>query len=165
MGKIKLYKLGKGKEKTITEDREDPEKYEETMTRAIIRAMVIKLPEEWFSGVSEDKDDLEGITDYLEPTSYDGFIDPDDEAYKQKRNKLLGMPYTEPPPIIKEEAEITKYNLGAGEKIFPIQKGDIGVNQFTSRNKTYAPNGLHVTLISTNVMEETTLGRTKNLGK
>ncbi|GJY28614.1 putative reverse transcriptase domain-containing protein [Tanacetum coccineum] len=79
------------------------------------RAIINKLPEEWFSGVSKDKDDLEGIIDYLEPTLYDGFIDLDDEAYKIKRNKLLGMPYSEPPPILKEEAEITRYNLGAGE--------------------------------------------------
>ncbi|GJV19853.1 hypothetical protein Tco_1368873 [Tanacetum coccineum] len=92
---------GRAGENTITEDLEDLEKCGETMTRAIIGAMVNKLPEEWFSGVSEDKDDLEGIIDYLEPTLYDGFIDPDDEAYKQRRNKLLGMPYTEPPPILK----------------------------------------------------------------
>ncbi|GKC19350.1 hypothetical protein Tco_1021500 [Tanacetum coccineum] len=69
----------------------------------------------WFLEVSKDKDDLEGIIDYLEPILYDGFIDYNDKAYKQKRNKLLGIPYTEPPPIKKEEAEITKYNLGAGE--------------------------------------------------
>ncbi|GKC54960.1 hypothetical protein Tco_1077705 [Tanacetum coccineum] len=131
-------------------------------------AMINELPEEWFSGVSRDMDDLEGIIDYLKPTLYDGFIDHNDEAYKRRRKKLLGMPYTKPPPIIKEEAEITKYNMGAEmvvKKIFPIQKGDIGVNQFTSEKKTYASNGLHVTPISTNVMEETTLGRTKNIGK
>ncbi|GJS30111.1 hypothetical protein Tco_0490731 [Tanacetum coccineum] len=64
--------------------------------------------------VSKDKDDLEGIIDYLEPTLYDGFIDHNDEAYKRRKNKLLGMPYTEPPPIVKEEAKITGYNLGAG---------------------------------------------------
>ncbi|GKA51710.1 reverse transcriptase domain-containing protein [Tanacetum coccineum] len=64
---------------------------------------------------SKDKDDLEGIIEYLEPILYDGFIDYSDEAYKQRRIKLLGMPYAEPPPIKKEEAEITKYNLGVGE--------------------------------------------------
>ncbi|GJV78807.1 hypothetical protein Tco_1514677, partial [Tanacetum coccineum] len=101
-------------ENTIMEYWEDPEKCRETMTRVIIEAMVNKLPKEWFSRVSKDKDDLEGIIDYLEPTLYDGFINPDDEAYKQRRNKLLGMPYTEPPPILKE-AEIIRYNLGAGE--------------------------------------------------
>ncbi|GJY63229.1 hypothetical protein Tco_0464689 [Tanacetum coccineum] len=96
-------------------DKEDPEKCRETKTRAIIGAMFNKLPEEWFLEVSKDKDYLEGIIDYLEPTLYDGFIDLDDEAYKLKRNKLLGMPYSEPPPILKEEAEITRYNLGDGE--------------------------------------------------
>ncbi|GKE47616.1 hypothetical protein Tco_1478874, partial [Tanacetum coccineum] len=61
-------------EKTSTEEQEDPKECWETKTRAIIREMVNKLPEESFSGVSEDKDDLEGIIDYLEPTLYDGSI-------------------------------------------------------------------------------------------
>ncbi|GKE13282.1 hypothetical protein Tco_1416833 [Tanacetum coccineum] len=77
--------------------------------------MINKLPEEWFLGVSRDMDDLEGIIDYLKPTLYDGFIDHNNEAYKRRKNKLLRMPYTEPSPIIKEEAEITEYNLGVGE--------------------------------------------------
>nr|GEX90575.1 hypothetical protein [Tanacetum cinerariifolium] len=77
--------------------------------------MVNKLPEEWFLRVSKDKDDLERIIDYLEPTLYYGFIDLDDEAYKLIRNKLLGIPYTES-PCFKEEAEITRYNLGASEE-------------------------------------------------
>ncbi|GKC76194.1 RNA-directed DNA polymerase, eukaryota, reverse transcriptase zinc-binding domain protein, partial [Tanacetum coccineum] len=94
---------GQIREKILTEEQEDPEKCGETKERAIIGAMVNKLHEEWFLEVSRDKDDLEGIIDY------------NDEAYKQRRNKLLGMPYTEPPPIKKEEAKITKYNLGAGE--------------------------------------------------
>nr|GEU46129.1 hypothetical protein [Tanacetum cinerariifolium] len=61
---------------------------------------------------ARDMDDLEGIINYLEPKLYDGFIDHNDEAYKRRRNELLGMPYTKPPPIVKEEAKITKYNLG-----------------------------------------------------
>ncbi|GJT92554.1 phospholipase-like protein [Tanacetum coccineum] len=108
---------GQTREKTITEEQEDPDKCGETKARAIIGTMINKLPEEWFLGVSRDIDDLEGIINYLEPTLYDGFIDHNEEAYKQRRNKLLGMPYIEPPPIIKEEAEITKYNLGVG-KVF-----------------------------------------------
>ncbi|GKB22294.1 hypothetical protein Tco_0856217 [Tanacetum coccineum] len=87
---------GQTQEKTSIEEQEDPEKCKETKTISIIGAMVNKLPEEWFSGVSKDKDDLEGIIDYLEPTLYDGFIDLDDEAYKLRRNKLLGIPYTKP---------------------------------------------------------------------
>ncbi|GJZ61388.1 RNA-directed DNA polymerase, eukaryota, reverse transcriptase zinc-binding domain protein [Tanacetum coccineum] len=108
---------GQIREKTLTEEQEDPEKCGETNERAIIGAVVNKLPEEWFSEISRDKDDLEGIIDYLEPTLYEGFIDHNDEAYKQRRNKLLGIPYIEPPQIKKEEAKITKYNLGAGEPV------------------------------------------------
>ncbi|GJU48516.1 RNA-directed DNA polymerase, eukaryota, reverse transcriptase zinc-binding domain protein [Tanacetum coccineum] len=106
---------GKIRERTLMKEQEDPKKCGETKERAIIGAVVNKLPEEWFFEVSRDKDDLKGIINYLEPTLYEGFIDHNDEAYKQRRNKLIGIPYTEPPPIKKEEAEITKYNLGVGE--------------------------------------------------
>ncbi|GJT16639.1 reverse transcriptase domain-containing protein [Tanacetum coccineum] len=70
------------REKTITEEQEDPKKCGETKTRAIIGAMINKLPEEWISGVSRVMDDLEGIIDYLEPTLYDRFIDHNSEACK-----------------------------------------------------------------------------------
>ncbi|GKE57461.1 hypothetical protein Tco_1496646, partial [Tanacetum coccineum] len=60
-------KLGKQiREKVLTEEHEDPGKCGETKERAIIGAVVNKLPEEWFLEVSRDKDDLEGIIDYLE---------------------------------------------------------------------------------------------------
>ncbi|GKD80997.1 hypothetical protein Tco_1347836 [Tanacetum coccineum] len=98
-------KLGEQtREKTLTEEQEDPEKCGETKTRVIIGAVINKLPEEWFSGVSRDMDDLEGIIDYLEPTLYDRFIDHNDEAYKRRRNKLLGMPYTKPPTNYKRRS-------------------------------------------------------------
>ncbi|GKD86017.1 hypothetical protein Tco_1357171 [Tanacetum coccineum] len=45
---------------------------------------------------SEDEDDIEGIIDYLEPPSYDGFIDLDEEEYNKRRCRLLGMLYIEP---------------------------------------------------------------------
>ncbi|GKB04185.1 hypothetical protein Tco_0832328 [Tanacetum coccineum] len=56
---------GQTQEKTMTEEQEDPEKCGESKTRAIIGAMIHKLHEEWFLGVRKDKDDLEGIIDYL----------------------------------------------------------------------------------------------------
>ncbi|GJX44026.1 retrovirus-related pol polyprotein from transposon TNT 1-94 [Tanacetum coccineum] len=46
---------------------------------------------------SEDEDDLEGILDYLEPRSYDGLIDLDNEAYNKRKCRLLGLTYEEPP--------------------------------------------------------------------
>ncbi|GJY02874.1 retrovirus-related pol polyprotein from transposon TNT 1-94 [Tanacetum coccineum] len=137
--------IGQTRGKTTTKEQEDPEKCGETKTRAIIRAMINKLPEEWFSGVSKDKDDLEGIIDYLEPTLYNGFIDHNDEAYKRRRNKLLGMPYTEPPPIVKEEAKITGYNLGAGEGIKSLRKDEDNLKDFRQISNLKAMKTLLIT--------------------
>ncbi|GJT58919.1 reverse transcriptase domain-containing protein [Tanacetum coccineum] len=36
-------------------------------------------------GTSDDVNDIEGIIDYLEPTSYDGFVDLDEEEYNKRR--------------------------------------------------------------------------------
>ncbi|GKD28909.1 hypothetical protein Tco_1239687, partial [Tanacetum coccineum] len=47
------------------------------------KAIHDKLNDDWFNNTSEDEDDLEGILDYLEPRSYEGFIDLDDEAYRE----------------------------------------------------------------------------------
>ncbi|GJS11279.1 hypothetical protein Tco_0368075 [Tanacetum coccineum] len=64
---------------------------------------------------SEDKDDLEGILDYLKTRSYDGFIDLDDEAYNKRRYRLLGMTYEEPTSILIQKANVTRYTVGPGE--------------------------------------------------
>ncbi|GJZ70903.1 zinc knuckle CX2CX4HX4C containing protein [Tanacetum coccineum] len=81
-----------------------------------IRERIIhNLHEEWFKGTSDDEDDIEGIIDYLEPTSYDGFIDLDEEEYNKRKYRLLGMSYIEPLPIIIEQVKITRYSLGQGE--------------------------------------------------
>ncbi|GKD74643.1 hypothetical protein Tco_1332925 [Tanacetum coccineum] len=57
---------------------------------AILDTVLDKLDDSWFSETTEDEDYLDGITDYLEPTSYDGFINNEDEAYKERCFNLLG---------------------------------------------------------------------------
>ncbi|GKC08822.1 hypothetical protein Tco_1000432 [Tanacetum coccineum] len=50
-----------------------------------IREMIIhNLHEEWFKGTFDDENDIEGIIDYLEPTSYEGFIDFNEEEYNER---------------------------------------------------------------------------------
>ncbi|GKB22639.1 zinc knuckle CX2CX4HX4C containing protein [Tanacetum coccineum] len=73
------------KEDDLEENLEDPEECGEDKTNAIIGAIHDKLNYDWFNNTSEDEDDLEGILDYLEPRSYDGIIDLDDEAYNKRR--------------------------------------------------------------------------------
>ncbi|GJV63300.1 hypothetical protein Tco_1474128 [Tanacetum coccineum] len=84
---------------------EDPEKCGEEKIDVILNTVLDKLHDSWFGETTQDEDDLEGITDYLELTSYDGFIDHEDEAYKERSCNFLGMPYVRPPPILIEKVK------------------------------------------------------------
>ncbi|GJT89474.1 hypothetical protein Tco_1071191 [Tanacetum coccineum] len=101
-------------EDDLKENLEDLEECEEDKAIAIIGAIHDKLNDDWFNNTSEDEDDLEGILDYLEPRSYDGFIDLDDEAYNKRRCRLLEMTYKEPTPILMEKVKVTRYTIGPG---------------------------------------------------
>ncbi|GJU14037.1 hypothetical protein Tco_1136433 [Tanacetum coccineum] len=103
------------KEDDLEENYEDPEECGEDKANVIMGAIHDKLNDDWLNNTSEDKDDSEGILDYLEPRSYDGFIDVDDEAYNKRRCKLLGMTYKEPTPILIEKLKVTQYTIGPGE--------------------------------------------------
>ncbi|GJR87731.1 hypothetical protein Tco_0211742 [Tanacetum coccineum] len=97
------------------DDFYDPDQCEESRNNEIRERIIHNLHEEWFKGTSDDEDDIEGIIDYLEPTSYDGFIDLDEEEYNKRRCRLLGMPYIAPLLLIIEQVKITRYSLGPGE--------------------------------------------------
>ncbi|GKE89013.1 hypothetical protein Tco_1566488, partial [Tanacetum coccineum] len=71
-------------EDDLKENLEDPKECGKDKANAIMGAIHDKLNDDWFNNTSKDKDDLEGIQDYLEPRSYDGFIDLDDEAYNKR---------------------------------------------------------------------------------
>ncbi|GKE63259.1 hypothetical protein Tco_1513626, partial [Tanacetum coccineum] len=75
-------------ENDIEENSKDPEKCREDKANIRIGVIYDKLNNDWFNGTSEDEDDLKGILDYLEPSSYDGFIDLDNEAYNERRCSL-----------------------------------------------------------------------------
>ncbi|GJZ97466.1 hypothetical protein Tco_0669919 [Tanacetum coccineum] len=87
----------------------------ESKENGILGTVLNKLHDEWFKGTDKDDDDLEGIIDYLEPTLYDGFIDSDDEEYKERKSRLLRMPYIKPPLILIEKVNVTRYSIGLGE--------------------------------------------------
>ncbi|GJU78982.1 zinc knuckle CX2CX4HX4C containing protein [Tanacetum coccineum] len=60
-----------------------PDQCGEGRNNEIRERIINNLHKEWFKGMSDDEDDIEGIVDYLEPTSYEGFIDLDDEEYNK----------------------------------------------------------------------------------
>ncbi|GKB49362.1 hypothetical protein Tco_0900115 [Tanacetum coccineum] len=80
-----------------SDEFEDPNGCGECREYEIFKTIINKLHDEWFKGTDEYDEDLEGIIDYLEPTLYDEFIDSDDEEYKERKCRLLGMPYIKPP--------------------------------------------------------------------
>nr|GEU85762.1 hypothetical protein [Tanacetum cinerariifolium] len=92
-----------------------------------------------------EKDDIEWIIDYLEPTSYERFINLDDEEYNKRRCRLLGIPYIEPPPIIIEQVKITQYSLGPGEVYTKLEVSNIEELLRTRRN---------IATIRINIMDE-----------
>ncbi|GKC59877.1 hypothetical protein Tco_1087475 [Tanacetum coccineum] len=104
-----------GNEYDDSKEFEDPDGCRESKENEILGTVLNKLHDEWFKGTDEDDDDLEGIIDYLEPTLYDVFVDSDDEEYKERKCRLLGMPYIKPPPILIEKVNATRYSIGPGE--------------------------------------------------
>ncbi|GJR80768.1 hypothetical protein Tco_0151553 [Tanacetum coccineum] len=123
----------------------DPNQCGEGRNNEIRERIINNFHEEWFKGTSDDKDDIEGIIDYLEPTSYDGFIDLDDEEYNKRRCRLLGMPYIESLPIKSEQVKITRYSLRPGEVYTKLEVSNMEELPRTRKN---------IATIRSNIMDE-----------
>ncbi|GJY35801.1 putative RNA-directed DNA polymerase [Tanacetum coccineum] len=116
-----------GEEDDLEKYLEGLEECGEDKANIMLRVIPEKLNNDWFNNTSKDKDDLEGILDYLKPRSYDGFINLDDEAYNKRRCRLFGMTYGEPTPILIEKAKVTRYTVYPGEtytkvKVLGVEK-------------------------------------------
>nr|GEX64563.1 hypothetical protein [Tanacetum cinerariifolium] len=80
----------------IFNEGEEKEDHEEFKTNAVLEIILDKMDETWFSSTRNEKDDLEGMIDYLEPYLYNEFISLGNEG----KCKLLGIIYREPPSIL-----------------------------------------------------------------
>ncbi|GKE96771.1 hypothetical protein Tco_1581626, partial [Tanacetum coccineum] len=116
------------------ENLEDPEEYEEAKAHTIIEAIHDKLNDGWFKDTSEDEADLEGIINYLEPKSYSGFMNLDNEAYNERKCRLLGMNYIKPSSILIKKIEVTRYRDGLGETYAKIKVLEIDEMPKTREN-------------------------------
>ncbi|GKB37703.1 hypothetical protein Tco_0882645 [Tanacetum coccineum] len=121
-------------EDDIKENLEDPEEYREDKANVIMEDIHDKLNDDWFKDTSEVEDDLEGILDYLEPKSYDEFINPDNEAYNERKCRLLGMVYRKPSPILIEKAKVTRYKVGPRETYTKVKVLEIDERPRTRDN-------------------------------
>ncbi|GKC98615.1 hypothetical protein Tco_1168890, partial [Tanacetum coccineum] len=94
------------------EEFKDPNGCEESKENKILGTVLNNLHDEWFKGTDEDDDDLEGIINYLKPTLYDGFIDSDDEEYKERKYSIgPGEVYTKIKVSRVEELSKTRGNI------------------------------------------------------
>ncbi|GJZ30184.1 hypothetical protein Tco_0575231 [Tanacetum coccineum] len=123
----------------------DFDQCEDGRNNEIRERIIHNLHEEWFKGTSDDEDDIEGIIYYLEPTSYDGFIDLDEEEYNKRRCRLLGMTYIKSLPIIIKQVKITRYSLGPGEVYTKLKVSNMEELPQTRNN---------VATIRNNIMDE-----------
>ncbi|GJZ15154.1 hypothetical protein Tco_0550831 [Tanacetum coccineum] len=110
-----LWRKRFGNEYDDNEDFKDPDGCGESKENEILGTIINKLHDEWFKETHEDDDNLEGSIYYLKQTLYDGFIDSDDEEYKERNCRLLGMPYIKPPLILIEKVKVTRYSVGPGK--------------------------------------------------
>ncbi|GJY43482.1 retrotransposon protein, putative, ty1-copia subclass [Tanacetum coccineum] len=110
-----------GEEDDLEKYLEGLEECGEDKANIMLRVIPEKLNNDWFNNTSKDKDDLEGILDYLKPRSYDGFINLDDEAYNKRRCRLFGNTYEEPTPILIKKDKVTQYTVGTGETFTKVK--------------------------------------------
>nr|GEV61193.1 hypothetical protein [Tanacetum cinerariifolium] len=95
--------------KTIEEPKHDIDLLK---IELILDDVLDKLDDDWFHGIIHDEDDLDGIVNYMELKSHDDFVDINDEAYKERMFKLLGITYKNPSSILIKKVEVTRYMIG-----------------------------------------------------
>ncbi|GJV09814.1 hypothetical protein Tco_1351355 [Tanacetum coccineum] len=108
----------------------------------ILDIVLDKLDDSWFKGTIDDEDDLNGIVDYLELKPHDGIIDIEDETYKERMCKLLGMTYKEPYLILIEKVEVTRYTIGPGKSYTKVKILEIDEVPRASTNVAFVRGGL-----------------------
>ncbi|GJW78448.1 hypothetical protein Tco_0140130 [Tanacetum coccineum] len=110
---------------------DDTDGCRECKENKILETVINKLHNEWFKGTNEDDDNLEGIIDYLEPTLYDGFIDSDDEEYKERKRNLYKNKVSEVEKLSRTRGNIATIRAGVMDEI--LKNG----NEEESSDKTY----------------------------
>ncbi|GJZ89841.1 hypothetical protein Tco_0661768 [Tanacetum coccineum] len=82
----------------------DPENFGDKKRELILDIVEDRLSDDWFTGTTDNGDDLDCVVDYLELQSHNNFVDIKDEAYKKRMCKLLDRTYKEPSPITIERS-------------------------------------------------------------
>ncbi|GJS25137.1 hypothetical protein Tco_0453769 [Tanacetum coccineum] len=72
--------------------------------------------------VKDDNDDIGDLNDYLIPRDASYYVDEGEERLKERKSKLLRIPYEKPPTSKSKKFEVIKYSLGPAEEYIAIKE-------------------------------------------
>nr|GEU28599.1 hypothetical protein [Tanacetum cinerariifolium] len=100
----------------------------------------IQANQEWFDDHEpmEDDDDIGDLDDYLIPKDAPYYVDEEEEGFKEKRRKLLGIPYEKLPTFISKKFEVIKYSFGPAKEYVAIREYEYDILDLDAfRNTTH----------------------------
>nr|GEX95754.1 importin-beta domain, armadillo-type fold protein [Tanacetum cinerariifolium] len=85
----------------------------------------IQANQEWFDDhdpMEDDDDNIRVLDNYLISQFAYYYVDEKEEGFKERKCKLLGIPYKKPPTFKSEKFKVIKYSLGPAEEYVGIKE-------------------------------------------
>ncbi|GJY14277.1 putative reverse transcriptase domain, reverse transcriptase zinc-binding domain protein [Tanacetum coccineum] len=82
----------------------------------------------------DDDDDIGDMDDYLIPNDASYYVDEEEERFKERRSKLLGIPYKKPLTFKSKKFKVIKYSLGQAEEYLAIKEYEYDIWLRTKEN-------------------------------
>ncbi|GKE36637.1 hypothetical protein Tco_1460042, partial [Tanacetum coccineum] len=92
----------------------------------------IQADQEWFDNHKDD--DIMDLEDYFIRQDASYYVDEEEERFKERKRKLLGMPYKKPPTFKYERFEVIKYSLGPTKEYIAIKEYEYHIWLRTEEN-------------------------------
>ncbi|GJZ34621.1 putative reverse transcriptase domain-containing protein [Tanacetum coccineum] len=87
----------------------------------------------WNNEVGDD-DDIRDLDNYLILKDAPYYVDEEEEGFKERRSKLLGIPCKKPPTFKSEKFEIIKYSFGLAKEYVAIREYEYDIRVRTEEN-------------------------------
>ncbi|GKD95749.1 hypothetical protein Tco_1379646 [Tanacetum coccineum] len=81
-----------------------------------------------------DDDDIRDLDNYLILKDAPYYVDEEEEGFKERRSKLLGIPCKKPPTFKSEKFEIIKYSFGLAKEYVAIREYEYDIRVRTEEN-------------------------------
>ncbi|GJV61883.1 hypothetical protein Tco_1467983 [Tanacetum coccineum] len=82
----------------------------------------------------DNDDDIVDLDDYLIQQDASYYVNEDEERIKERKSKLLGMPYEKQPTFKSKKFEVIKYSLGPKEEYVAIKEYEYDIWLQTEEN-------------------------------